>query len=373
MIQSYNRVIIDLSALVNNLTQVKKLVGRKTKIMGVVKSDAYGHGMVPVSQALEKNGVDSLGVAFLHEALKLREKGLKSPIVILCGIESKEDAREVVDKDFTPVLYDISSAEALAEAGERSGKRVRFHLKVDTGMGRLGIPDSDLLPFMRKIKAFKPLYLEALTSHLSSADETEKTYTRDQIRRFTKAIELGRDMGLELPLNNLANSAGIMAHKDSHFDMVRPGIMLYGGLPSPQFRPTAKLKQVMHFKGRILQMRDFPDHTPVSYGRTYYTKGSQNIAVLSAGYGDGLPRSVSNRGKVLVGGKKRDIVGRVCMNMTMVEVTGMKDVIAGQEVDFIGAQGDQHISGDELADWAETISYEIFCSIGQKNVREYRQ
>jgi alanine racemase len=373
MIQSYNRVIIDLSALVHNLTQVKKLVGRKTKIMGVVKSDAYGHGMVPVSRVLEENGIDSLGVAFLHEALELREKGLKSPIVILCGIETREDAREVVDKNLTTVLYDLSPAEALAEACDRSGKRIRIHLKVDTGMGRLGIPDSDLLPLMRKIKALKPLYLEALTSHLSSADETEKTYTKDQIKRFTKAIEIGRTIGLELPLNNLANSAGIMAHKDSHFDMVRPGIMLYGGLPSPQFRTPTKLKQVMHFKGRILQIRDFPDHTPVSYGRTYFTKGRQNIAVLSAGYGDGLHRSVSNRGKVLAGGEDRDIVGRVCMNMTMANVSGMKDVVAGQEVVFLGEQGNGRITGDELAGWAETISYEIFCSIGQKNVREYTQ
>ncbi len=373
MLQSYNRVIIDLSALVHNLNQVKKLVGRETKIMGVVKSDAYGHGMVPVSRVLEENGIDSLGVAFLHEALELRDKGLKSPIVILCGIETREDAREVVDKGLTPVLYDLAPAEALAEACDRSGKRIRIHLKVDTGMGRLGIPDSDLLPLMRKFKALKPLHLEALTSHLSTADETEKTYTKDQIKRFTKAIEIGRAMGLELPLNNLANSAGIMAHKDSHFDMVRPGIMLYGGLPSPQFRTPTKLKQVMHFKGRILQIRDFPDHTPVSYGRTYFTKGLQKIAVLSAGYGDGLPRSVSNRGKVLVGGEKRDIVGRVCMNMTMANVSGMKDVMAGKEVEFLGTQGDHSITGDELAGWAETISYEIFCAIGQKNGREYRQ
>jgi alanine racemase len=373
MIQSYNRVIIDLSALVHNLNQVKKLVGGKTKIMGVVKSDAYGHGMAPVSRLLEENGVDALGVAFLHEALELRERGIKSPIVILCGIETREDAREVVDKNLIPVLHDLSPAEALAEECDRSGKRIHIHLKVDTGMGRLGIPDSDLLPLMRKIKAFKPLYLEALTSHLSSADEPKKTFTEEQTKRFTKVIELGRGMGLELPLNNLANSAGIMAHKNSHFDMVRPGIMLYGGLPSPQFRTPTKLKPVMHFKGRILQIRDFPDHTPVSYGRTYFTKGLQNIAVLSVGYGDGLPRSLSNRGKVLVGGRKRDIVGRICMNMTMNNVSGMKDVAGGQEAVFLGTQGDDRITGDELAGWGETISYEIFCSIGQKNSREYMQ
>jgi alanine racemase len=165
----------------------------------------------------------------------------------------------------------------------------------------------------------------------------------------------------------------MMAHKNSHFDMVRPGIMLYGGLPSPQFRTPTKLKPVMHFKGTILQIRDFPDQTPVSYGRTYFTKGRQNIAVLSAGYGDGLPRSLSNRGKVLAGGEDRDIVGRVCMNMTMVNVSDMKNVVAGQEVVFLGEQGHGCITGDALAGWAETISYEVFCSIGQKNGKEYIQ
>lgn len=373
MIQSYNRVIIDLSALVHNLNQVKNLVDKGTKIMGVVKSDAYGHGMIPVSRVLEENGVDYVGVSFLHEALELRENGIKSPIIILCGIETKEEARVVVDKNLTPVLHGITPAETLAEVCQRSGKRIPIHLKVDTGMGRLGTSDSDLPSLMRKIRALKPLHVEALASHLSAADETEKMFTEAQIKRFTKAIETGRALGLELPLNHLANSAGIMAYRNSHFDMVRPGIMLYGGLPSPEFRTSTKLKPVMHFKGRILQIREFPDHAPVSYGRTYFTKGPQTIAVLSAGYGDGLPRNLSNRGKVLVKGERQGIVGRVCMNMTMINVSGMKDVASGQEVVFLGRQGDHTITGDELAAWGETISYEIFCSIGQKSGREYIQ
>jgi alanine racemase len=373
MVHSYNKVIIDLSALAYNLSQVKKLVGAKTKIMGVVKSDAYGHGMVPVSRALEENGVDSLGVAYLHEALELRENGIRLPIVILCGIKTGEDARQVVDNHFTPVLHDLSQAETLAVVCDRIGKRVPVHLKVDTGMGRLGIMDSDLEPLMRKIQGLKPLYLEALTSHLSSADESNRVFTENQIKRFRKAVETGQRMGLDLPLNNLANSAGIMAYKNSHFDMVRPGIMLYGGLPSPQFRSPINLKPAMHFKGRILQVRGLPDQTPISYGRTYYTKGLQNIAVLSAGYGDGLPRMLSNRGMVLVKGQMRDIVGRICMNMTMTNVSGIHGVTAGLEVVFLGKQGREIITGDQLADWGDTISYEIFCSLGQKNVREFVQ
>jgi len=373
MVYSYNKVIIDLSALAYNLSQVKKLVGPGTKIMGVVKSDAYGHGMVPVSRVLEENGVDALGVAYLHEALQLRENGIRLPIVILCGIETIEDAGRVVDNHFTPVLHDVNQAETLAGVCDKVGKRIPVHLKVDTGMGRLGIMDSDLEPLMRKILALEPLYLEALTSHLSSADEKNRSFTESQIRRFRRAVETGRSMGLDLSLNNLANSAGIMAHKDSHFDMVRPGIMLYGGLPSPYFRSPVKLKPVMHFKGRILQIRGLPDQTPVGYGRTYHTKGFRNIAVLSAGYGDGLPRILSNRGRVLVEGERRDIVGRICMNMTMTDVSGIQGVAAGHEVVFLGKQGREIITGDQLAAWGETISYEIFCSLGQKNVREYER
>ncbi len=368
---SPNSVRIDLSALEHNQNQVKKLINPKTKIMGIVKSDAYGHGLLPVSRVLEKNGIDCLGVAHLYEALELRRNGIRLPIVILCGIKAREEAREVVDKDLTPVLFDLAIAETLAEEGVRRGKRINVQLKVDTGMGRLGISHQEVEPCVKKIMEYGELSLDALTSHLSSADEDMSEFTKDQIKNFNKAIKMGRGMGLDLPLNNLANSAGIMAYKDSHFDMVRPGIMLYGGLPSPGFRSPLPLKPVMNFKGQILQIRDLPDHTPVSYGRSYYTKGPQRIAILSAGYGDGLPRSLSNRGKVLIGGKKVDVIGRVCMNMTVCNITGLKEITPKDEVLFFGSQGDEIITGDHVAEWAKTISYEIFCSIGQRNIKEY--
>jgi alanine racemase len=178
-------------------------------------------------------------------------------------------------------------------------------------------------------------------------------------------------MGLDLPLNNLANSAGLMKFKDAHFNMVRPGIMLYGGLPSPDFNPPLPLKPVMRFSGEVIQVREFPDHTPVSYSRTYYTRGPGRIAVLSAGYGEGLPRNLSNRGTVLVRGKKAPITGRVCMDMTMVDVTGLGDIRAGDEAVFLGTQEGERISADDLASWTGTISYEILCSAGQRNPKEY--
>ncbi|MFH1488721.1 MAG: alanine racemase [Pseudomonadota bacterium] len=367
-----NSVTIDLPALVHNLHQVRKIIGPDIKIMGVVKSDAYGHGLVMVSQTLEKHGADCLGVAYLHEAITLRKNGIRKPVLILGGIRSREDAEAVFAHNLTPVLFDLSSAEILAqECDRRKGRKIHVQIKVDTGMGRLGIPFMDAGPVMERLKIFKGIFIEALTSHLSSADDLNRDFTETQIANFQRAVDAGRKMGLELPLNNLANSAGIMAHRRAHFDMVRPGIMLYGGLPSPDFKTDAPLSPVMGFRGRIVQIRNLPDHTPVSYGRMYTTEGVRKIAVLSVGYGDGLPRCLSNRGKVLMGTRKVNIVGRVCMNMTMADITGTEDLEPGREVVFLGGKEGAAITGEDIARWGDTISYEIFCSIGRANPREY--
>jgi len=277
----------------------------------------------------------------------------------------------VVRHGLIPTLFDLAVVEALAAECSRKKTFARVYIKLDTGMGRLGLLFSELVPFLSEVNRFKQIRIEGLTSHLSSADDSEPEFTETQIRSFRKAIEAGRSAGLDLPLNNLANSAGLMKFKDAHFDMVRPGIMLYGGLPSPGFNPPAMLKPVMRFSGGVIQVRDFADHTPVSYGRTYYTEGPRRIAVLSAGYGEGLPRNLSNRGKVLIRGKKVAITGRVCMNMTMVDVSGLGDVRAGDEAVFLGTQGGETIAADDLASWTGTISYEILCSAGQRNPKEY--
>ncbi len=366
-----NQLKIDLPALLHNLNQVRRLVGQETKIMGVVKSDAYGHGMLPVSRKLEEAGIDCLGVAHLYEALELRKAGTRLPIVILCGILTRDESREVAENDLTPVVFDLSIAEALDQESAKLGKRTPIHLKVDTGMGRLGIPYEEVGQFIGRIAALKSLNVQALTSHLSSADENKGDFTKTQINNFKKAVDTGISFGLDLPFNNLANSAGIMGYKDARFNMVRPGIMLYGGLPSPEYKSPVPLKPAMHFKGRVMQIRDLPDKTPVSYGRTYYTEGRRRIAVLSAGYGDGLPRAMSNRGDVLVKGRKAPIVGTICMNLTMCDITGFEDIKTGEEVVFLGSQGQEAITGDDIGRWAGTISYEVFCSIGGRNIKDY--
>jgi alanine racemase len=238
-------------------------------------------------------------------------------------------------------------------------------------MGRLGIPHAETAKFLERIMAYENIHIEALTSHLSSADEPDKGFTEMQIRNFKEAVLKGQTLGLELPLNNLANSAGTTAYKDSHFSMVRPGIMLYGGLPSPDFESKIRLDPVMTFRARILQIRGFPDKTPLSYGRTYRTKGRQRIAIVSAGYGDGLLRSLSNRGRVLIKGQKAPIVGRVCMNMLLCDISDIEGVQPEDEALFLGAEDNDIITGDDLAGWGDTISYEVFCSLGRCNNKEY--
>jgi len=371
MIKEPNSITIDLSALVHNLDQIRKLVDKRVRIMGVVKADAYGHGLLPVSKTLVRNKIDCLGVAYLYEAIELRKSGIRTPIVILSGIHTREEAHEVVEKGLTPVLYDLKSAEVLNEESEQRGKKTIIHLNVDTGMGRLGVSYAEIGPFLQRLSDLKSLKVGALTSHLSSADRFEDDFTETQIRLFREAIETAHDVGFQLPFNSLANSAGIMAHQDACFKMVRPGITLYGGLPSPVFLSPVPLKPVMHFKGRVLQIRDLPDRTPVSYGRTFYTDGPRRIAIISAGYANGLPRSMSNAGSVLIRGKKAPLVGMICMNLSSSDITGIKDVNIGDEAVFLGSQGGQTITGDDVARSADTIAYEVFCSLGLRNKKEY--
>jgi len=371
MIAHPNIVTIDLGALVSNLHQVRSRVGTHTRIMGVVKADAYGHGLVEVGRTLESNGIDCLGVAYLYEALILRRGGIRVPVVVLCGIQTPDEARQVLENDLIPVVFDLGMAGMLSQECRNQGGSAKVHVKVDTGMGRLGVADADIGPFLQQLISLRNLDIEGLITHLATADEPDTRFTEDQIGRFETAVATGRSLGLDLTRNHMANSAGIMRHPRTYFDMVRPGIMLYGGRPSPDFLTRASLTPVMQLKSRVVQVRNLPDGTPVSYARTHWTRGPRRVAVLSAGYADGLPRTLSNRGKVLVGGRSASIIGRVCMNLTVCDITDHAEVRPGDEAVFLGSQGGEWISGDDVAGWAETIAYEIFCGIGRHHIRTY--
>ncbi len=366
-----NKAVIDLSALKSNLETVRKMVGRDTAIMGIVKSDAYGHGLVEVAGELERLNIHSLGVADIDEALRLRSKGIKKPIAVLLGVGNPKEAESVVEYGLTPVVYDLDAAQMLSAEGKKHGIHVNTYLKVDTGMRRLGIDFREAYPFLKRISRMKGVKVQGLFSHLSMADQEKDFFTEIQVREFKGAISAGRSLGLDLKTNNLANSAGIMKHKDTHFDLVRPGIMLYGGLPCPDFENPPPLSQMMTFESRVLQVRDVDPGTPVGYGGAFYTDRPTKIAVISAGYGNGIFRSLGNRGVVLIHGRRAKIVGRICMNLTMADVTLIKGVKKGDRVCFLGKTKGDSITADQMADWTYTVSYEVFCSIGSRNKRKY--
>lgn len=371
MNSSPNKVTIDLSALRYNLLKIRELVGQGTRIMGIVKSDAYGHGLIPVARELEKLRIDSLGLNYLPEAIRLRGEGIETPVVILLGIYTPQDAKKVVDHNLTPVIYDLDSASMLSEEGKKSGRPVNVYVKIDTGMGRLGVDFKETALFLKQLMKMKGVKIEGLFSHLSTADQEDTGFTKTQIKNFKEVIAASRGIGLDLSMNNLANSAGIIRYRDAHFDLVRPGIMLYGGLPCPDFANPPPLRHLMTFCSSVLQVREVRHGTPISYGRTFYTDGSRKIAIVSAGYADGLSRSMSNKGMVLIHGQKARIIGRICMNLTIVDVTPIKGVNKGDRVYLLGKNKGNMITADDMACWANTISYEVLCSIGGRNRREY--
>jgi len=341
-------------------------------ILAVVKADAYGHGAVPVAARLQSIGVEYFGVALMEEALELRETGIRRPICVMCGVFPGQE-KDIVKADLTPFLFDLRIARGLNREAQRQGRRVKVHIKVDTGMGRVGVVPTRLEEFLIKLKGLKGLKVEGIGSHFSESYKDDREFSFVQIRRFEEALQKAAAMGFSLPLRHIANSAGLASIPKSLYTLVRPGILLYGGFPSPEYRATIRVKPVMSLKTRVLFLKEVPSGFPVSYGRTFVTARKSLIATIPIGYGDGYPRKLSNRGTVLIKGKRAPIVGRVCMDLTMVDVTDIHGVRQGDEVVLLGRQGREEITSDDLAEWAETVPYEIFTGIGKRVPRVYRK
>jgi len=363
---------IDLRALDSNARLVKSLA-RGKRVLGVVKADAYGHGAVQISKRLQENGIEYLGVALMEEGIELRDAGIKGPILVMGGVFPGQE-RDIVRARLTPFLFDIKIARSLNREARRQNKQLSVHIKIDTGMGRIGVLPRQVKGFLIELKALKALNVDGIGSHFSESYKPDKSFSRSQIRQFEKAIQTGSVLGFSFPLRHIANSAGLASVPESLYTIVRPGIILYGGFPSPEFRDTmlGRLEPVMSLKTRILFIKEVPARFSVSYGRTYFTRRKSLIATLPIGYGDGYPRKLSNKGMVLIRGRKVPIVGRVCMDLTMVDVTGIPGVRQGDEVVLMGRQGKEEITSDDLADWADTVPYEIFTGIGKRVPREYR-
>ena len=362
---------INLRDLDYNIKQIKQKVGEK-EIIGVVKADGYGHGSVEVSKVLLENGVKTLAIATLQEAITLREGGITCPIVML-GITPEMYADTLLKYDITPVTSSYENAAAISDAAKAAGKVIEAFVAVDTGMGRIGfLPDDESVEEFEKISRLSNLKIKGLFSHFATADEEDKTYAEQQLSHYNNIYEKLRQAGIDIPLRTFANSAAIMEIPAAHFDAVRPGIVLYGCYPSQEVdRNQLSIKPVMSVKANIVHLKKVQPGFSVSYGRKFTTARESLIATLTLGYADGYPRYLSGKGRVIVNGVYAPVVGNICMDQCMIDVTDVPGVKLGDEVVLMGSQGDLTILADEIGDKTGTINYEIVCSFGQRLPKVY--
>jgi len=356
---------IDLGAVKYNFNLVRKIVGKNTKILVAVKANAYGHGVLEVSKTLRSLGVNYLGVATVDEGIYLRRHGIKLPVLVL-GSVLKYELRAAILNNLTLTVCDSTILKAIDAAAKAAKKKVRVHAKIDTGMGRIGVWHEEAEHFIKDIVKYGNLELEGIYTHFPSADEEDKTFTMRQIRNFEGLVDDLEKEGIKIPLVHAANSMGLMGYKDSHFNLVRPGIMIYGLYSDNKVRRHKVLRPAMSLKTKIVYLKHVPKGRSVSYGRTHYTKTDTLIATLPVGYADGYSRLLSNKAQVIIRGKKAPVVGIVCMDQTMVDVGHINGVKVGDEVILIGKSGKENISAEELAQMCGTISYEIVTGISSR-------
>jgi len=362
---------VDLGAVSHNIRMIRKKVGPHRSIMAVVKADAYGHGAKQVARAALQAGADWLGVAFPEEGAELRDAGIRAPIVVMGPVLPFQLAL-VLERDLAVSISSMDLAKALEEEAAQRGLFARVHVKVDTGMGRLGVPADQAPAFLRELSSLGRLRMEGLYTHLATADELYSDFAREQLRRFLEVDRKARENGINIPFRHAANSAGLISLGElGLLELVRPGLMLYGCFPNPGMSNPLSLRPALAWKTRVAHLRDLEAGQSVSYGRTFVAAGPMRVAVLPLGYGDGLPRSLSNRGQVLVRGSRAPIVGMICMDMTIVDVTRIQGVELGDEVVLVGRQAGHEISAEEVARWAGTISYEILCGVSKRVPRVY--
>jgi alanine racemase len=361
---------IDTSAVRHNLRAVRSRAAG-ARVMAVLKANAYGHGAVEMARLLAGEAIDAIGVGDSGEALELRDAGIDAQILIVGGIIPGEMPR-VVANDIEVNLHTVQMAEELNAEAERQGRRVRVHLKVDTGMGRLGMQPFEAVPFLHNMRRLKALTLVGLCTHFSTPYEDNPAFTTRQIEHFNLAVELAERLGYEGLTLHCSSSLAVWGRDDARFNMVRTGIALWGLLPGGAAEWEAELRVALQLKSRILFLKDVPEGTPVGYNRLYYTPAPTRIATLPLGYNDGYRTSLSNRAYVLVRGIRCPVVGRISMDYTTIDVGHVPEAEVGDEIVLIGHQGDQSISLYDLARWSEAIPYEILCGLGRRVARVYR-
>ena len=375
----YDRVWaeVDLDAIVENVNTIKKMINKETQIICVIKTDGYGHGAIPIAKILEKEeGVWGYAVATAEEAHALREQKLKKPVLIL-GYTFPYCYERMIEDEVRPAVYMYDTAKMLSEKAVSMGKVCKIHLKIDTGMTRIGMTaDSEGLTLIRQICELPGLEIEGIFTHFATADETDKSKTVQQLQKFQSFVEMvEQEMGIHIPMKHCSNSAGILEMPQANMDVVRAGIILYGLWPSKEVQDEHKvvLAPALMLKTRVVYVKVVPRNTEISYGGTFTTFRDTHVATLCIGYGDGYPRSLSNVGYVLVNGQKAPILGRVCMDQLMIDVTDVNgDVCVGDAVTLIGRDGEEEITMEELGELSGRFNYELSCDLGKRIPRIYK-
>lgn len=369
---------VDIDAIKHNFKEIRKTVGNDTEIMCVIKADGYGHGAVFLGQYYEKIGADRFAVSNIEEALQLRENGITKPILIL-GFTPAEMAKELADNNISQAVLSLDYAKELSDNAVKDGVTVSIHIKLDTGMSRIGFMyqnterDKDSLNLIKETCNLEGLSADGIFTHFAVSDEADegKQATLHQLNCFTDAVEKLKSDGITFKTVHCSNSGAIIDYKQARFDCVRAGIILYGLAPSSKLAGKLDLRQAMQIKSVIAQIKTVPPDTAVSYGGTYVTEKNTTIATVPIGYADGYTRSLSGKAYMTVGGKKAPVVGRVCMDQVMIDITDIDGVKTGDEVTVIGNGENNTISFDEIAEMTGTINYELVCLVGKRVPRVY--
>lgn len=370
----YSRIYaaVDLDAVCANMEAMKANLPKDTAVYGVVKTDGYGHGAVPVARAIDPY-VEGYAVATVDEGLNLRRHGIAKPVLVL-GYTEPFRFEEMITEEVLPAIFQMEDALILSEEAVRLGKTMKLHIALDTGMGRVGFQaDEAAADTVAFIAGLEGIEIEGIFTHFANADEADKTYTRLQLRRFWHFMDLLKERGVEIPIKHCANSAGIIDLPEAAgMDVVRAGISIYGLYPSEEVdKESVKLTPALELKSEVAFIKTLPAGCGISYGTTYVTQSETAIATIPVGYGDGYPRNLSGKGSVLLHGRRVPILGRICMDQMMVDVTDIGEVRHGDVVTLIGRDGEEEITVEEVAELAGTFNYELICGLGKRIPRIY--
>jgi len=360
---------INLRNILENTKNLKKAIGR-VKLMAVVKSNAYGHGLVEVAKTVVKAGADYLAVDNIQEGLMLRKADVQAPILVF-GWPDPELINQAVENDLTLTVFDKDTVKRISQAGMLFKKPVKVHIKLETGMNRYGLRPEEIIDFLKYLKRTPKIELEGIYSHFAAAQSRDKSYTFKQLGIFQKTIEDLQKAGYKIRYRHIANSAATLSMPSSHFDMVRLGICLYGLFPSQELGSFFELKPALEFKSKIVSLKKIPGGEKISYDGTYTTTKPTLVAVVPVGYADGYDRKLSNYGKVLVKGKRASVIGKICMRAMMIDVSAIEGVEIGDEVVLIGKQGNEQVTAGELAGLIGTINYEVVSRLSSDLPRVY--